>query len=127
MNFSQMPKLLLPTIKNSHKWILLAACIFAAGSTVFMLAVKPAAVPKDTLSYQCFKTNMGWGYDVLINETILIHQPFRPELSGYHGYVTEQQAGDSARIVIEKIKSGEMPLLNHQQMQRPGVSGTQSK
>jgi hypothetical protein len=116
----------IPTIKKSHKLVLLAACLFAAGSTVFMLALKPAA-PKNTMSYHCFKTERGWGYDVLINETILIHQPFIPELSGYVGYNSEQQAADSARIVIEKIKSGEIPLLSRQQLQRLGVLRTQSK
>jgi hypothetical protein len=113
-------------ISKKHKLVLLVAILFAAGSTIFLLAIKPAPAPKG-LSYNCFKTEQGWGYDVLVNDQILIHQPFIPGKSGVNGFSTEQEAGADAQNVIEKIKSGEFPLVNHQQLQRPAVSRTQSK
>lgn len=113
------------TISRTHKLVLLAAILIAAGSTIFLLAIKPA--PSQGLSYNCFKTEHGWGYDVMANDRIIIHQPFIPGKSGVNGFSTEKEAGADAQIVIEKIKSGEFPLLNHQQLQRPGVSRTQSK
>ena len=114
------------TISKKHKLVLLVALLFAAGSTIFLLAVKPAS-PKNGLSYNCFKTEKGWGYDVLVDDRIIIHQPFIPGVSGTNGFSTEQAAGDDAKSVIEKIKSGEYPLFQHQQLQRPGVLRTQSK
>jgi len=114
------------TISKKHKLVLLAAILFAAGSTVFMLAVKPAP-PKNGLSYNVFNTGKGWGYDVLVNDHIIIHQPFIPGASGTNGFSTEEAAGNDAKSVIEKIKSGEFPLFQHQQLQRPGVLRTQSK
>ena len=113
-------------ISKKHKLVLLVAILFAAGSTIFLLAIKPAPARKG-LSYNCFKTEQGWGYDVLVNDQILIHQPFIPGKSGVNGFSTEQEAGADAQNVIEKIKSGEFPLVNHQQLQRPAVSRTQSK
>jgi hypothetical protein len=114
------------TISKRHKWVLLAALLIAAGSTIFLLAVKPAPSPKG-LSYNCFKTEQGWGYDVLVNDRVILHQPFIPGKEGVNGFSTEQAAGADAQNVIEKIKSGEFPLFSHQQLQRPGVLRTQPK
>jgi hypothetical protein len=114
------------TISRKHKLVLLAAILFAASSTIFLLAIKPAPT-REGLSYNCFKTEHGWGYDVLVNDTIIIHQPFIPGKSGFNGFSTKQEAGADAQNVIEKIKSQEFPLVNHQQLQRPAVSRTQSK
>ena len=117
---------MIPTITKKHKLILLAALLFAAGSTVFMLAFrnKGSQMP---LSYKCFKTEQGWGYDVLANDTIVIHQPFIPGEPGGASFSNEQQAANTAQFVIEKIKSGKMPAINHQQLQRLGVLRNQSK
>jgi len=113
------------TIKRSHVLVLLAACLFAAGSTAFLLGDGKADV--SLLSYHCFKTNDGWGYDILAGRKIIIHQPFIPGVPGRTVFKQEEEAASNARIVIEKIKSGEFPLFQHQQLQRPGVLRTQSK
>jgi hypothetical protein len=112
-------------ISKKHKLVLLVAILFAAGSTIFLLAVKPAP-PKNGLSYNCFKTQNGWGYDVVFNERIIIHQPFVPGKSGIGGFDSKKEAGADAQTVIEKIKSGEYPLFSQKQ-QRPGVLRTQPK
>jgi hypothetical protein len=114
-------------ISRTHKLVLLAALLIAAGSTIFLLATKKPAPPKNGLSYNCYQTGNGWGYDVLVNDHIVIHQPVIPGAQGTNGFSTEQAAGDDAKSVIEKIKSGEFPLFQHQHLQRPGVLRTQSK
>jgi hypothetical protein len=114
------------TISKKHTLVLLAAILFAASSTIFLLVIKPAPTHQG-LSYHCFKTEQGWGYDIMVNDTIIIHQPFIPGKSGVNGFTTEQEAGADAQNVIEKIKSREFPLVNHQQLQRPAVPRTQSK
>jgi hypothetical protein len=107
------------TISKTHKLVLLAACLIAAGSTFFLLVIKPA--PKQGLNYNVFKTETGWGYDVLVNEQVIIHQPFVPGKPGINGFNTEGEAAADAKSVIETIKSGEHPLIGHKQEQRPGV------
>jgi hypothetical protein len=113
------------TIKRSHAIVLLVACLFSAGSTVFLLSDGTANVSK--LRYQCFKTHEGWGYDILADKKIIIHQPFMPGVPGRAGFKQEEQAARVARIVIEKIKSGQLPVINHQQLQRMDVLHTQVK
>jgi hypothetical protein len=113
------------TIKRSHTIVLLAACLFAAGSTAFLLSDGSPDI--SLLNYQCFKTNEGWGYDILAGEKIIIHQPFMPGVPGHAGFKQEQQAAGIAQIVIENIKSGKLPIITHQQLQRSGVLHTQVK
>ena len=107
------------TISKTHKLVLLAACLIAAGSTFFLLVLKPA--PKQGLHYNVFKTENGWGYDVLVNEQIIIHQPFVPGKPGINGFRTGEEAGADAKSVIETIKSGEHPMFGQRKEQRPGV------
>jgi hypothetical protein len=107
------------TISKKHKLVLLAALIFAAGSTFFLLVVKPA--PKEGIYYNVFKSENGWGYDVLVNETIIIHQPFVPGKEGVNGFSTKEEAGADAQTVIEKLKSGKEPVFGQKKEQRPGV------
>ena len=111
---------MMTTIKRNHIIVLLAACLFAAGSTVFLLHRQP-------ITYQCFKTANGWGYNILAGQKTIIHQPFVPGVAGLAGFNEKQSAAAAAQIVIEKIKSGQMPLISHQQLQRLGVLPAQVK
>lgn len=50
-----------------------------------------------------------WGYDILVNDRLLIHQLTKPSLPGNKGFATKTQAQKVADLVIEKIRKGEMP------------------
>jgi hypothetical protein len=116
------------TISKKHKLVLLAALLIAASSTFYMLVINPApAHSANRLHYSCFKTEHGWGYDILFNDRIVIHQPMIPGKGGYDGFKSQQEAGADAQNVIETIKSGQHPLFHQKQLQRPGVLGAQPK
>jgi hypothetical protein len=53
--------------------------------------------------------NKTWGYDILMEKRLYIHQPNAPGLPGNKGFKTKAIAEKVARLVIEKIKKGEMP------------------
>ena len=48
-------------------------------------------------------------YDVLADGKILIHQPSKPGLPGNEGFKTKADAEKVAKLIITKIKKGEMP------------------
>jgi len=50
-----------------------------------------------------------FGYDIYLNDAVLIHQPLRPGLSGNKGFATEEDALKVAELVIKKIRNNEMP------------------
>jgi hypothetical protein len=48
-------------------------------------------------------------YDVLADGKLLIHQPSKPGLPGNEGFKTKAAAEKVAKLIISKIKKGEMP------------------
>lgn len=53
--------------------------------------------------------NNTYSYDVLADGKIFIHQPSKPGLPGNKGFTTKAAAEKVAKLVITKIKNGEMP------------------
>ena len=53
--------------------------------------------------------NKTWGYNILVEKRLYIHQPSIPGLPGNEGFKTKAAAEKVAKLVIEKIKKGEMP------------------
>ena len=53
--------------------------------------------------------NKSWGYDILVDNRLTIHQTSVPSLPGNEGFKTKEGAEKVARLVIKKMKKGEMP------------------
>lgn len=51
----------------------------------------------------------GFGYDILVNDTVIVHQPHIPSFSGSRGFPTVESAQQVADLVITKIRNHEMP------------------
>jgi hypothetical protein len=56
-----------------------------------------------------------FGYDILDQNRIIIHQPSVPGLPGNKGFSTKEDAGKVARLVIKKINKNIMPPTITQQ------------
>ena len=53
--------------------------------------------------------NKTWCYDIYMDKKLFIHQPSIPGLPGNEGFKTKADAEKIAKLVIDKIKKGEMP------------------
>jgi len=53
--------------------------------------------------------NHTYCYDIFANGRLMIHQPSAPGLPGNEGFKTKSAAEKVAKLVIEKMKRGEMP------------------
>lgn len=53
--------------------------------------------------------NKTWGYEILVDNKMKIHQPNIPGLPGNEGFKTKTGAEKVAKLVIDKMKAGEMP------------------
>jgi hypothetical protein len=68
------------------------------------------AFKNSKITYQLIPgMNNTWGYDILVNNKLIIHQPCIPSLPGNEGFKTKEDAAKVAKLVIEKMKKGEMP------------------
>ncbi len=50
-----------------------------------------------------------WGYDIYISKKLVIHQINIPGQTGDQGFRTKKQAEAVARLVVAKVRKGEMP------------------
>lgn len=105
------------TTNKSYR-ILIAAVVIAAAITAVKLYRHYNGQSGNQLSYQCFTSGEGWGYDIMAGGKVLIHQSIDPHAAGRKGFATKQAAEADARIVIGNIKLGKTPVFNARQMQR---------
>ncbi|MEO1652904.1 MAG: DUF4907 domain-containing protein [Bacteroidota bacterium] len=56
-----------------------------------------------------FQDENGWGYDIIREGKILIHQPHRPGLPGREGFDSEEKARKTAELVRHKLENNIMP------------------
>lgn len=71
----------------------------------------PNVTESDT-AYSCKvipAVNNTWGYDIFKGGKRIIHQKNIPGLSGNEGFKSQSDAEKVAKLVITKLKSGEMP------------------
>ena len=59
--------------------------------------------------------NKTWGYDILMNKKKIIQQHHIPGMSGTQGFKTKAGATAVAKLVVSKIKKGQMPPTVTQQ------------
>jgi hypothetical protein len=60
-------------------------------------------------TYNIFSLQKGYGFNILIDKKILIHQPFIPSLQGNRGFATKTDAARTAKLMLYKLKKFGMP------------------
>lgn len=69
-----------------------------------------------------FDAQIGWGYDIYLNDVLKIHQPHIPVVQGIQGFKSAYDAELVAKKVIEKLDAGIMPpTLSEQELRELGV------
>jgi len=64
-----------------------------------------------------------YGYDIIKNGHVLIHQPAIPCKPGLEGFPTEKDAQKVAGLVMEKLQRGIMPpTVTLEEMRAAGVN-----
>lgn len=56
----------------------------------------------------------GWGYELLVDNKIYIHQDCIPAIERNKRFVTEEEAMRIGNIALDKIKKGHKPILTVQ-------------
>lgn len=70
-----------------------------------------------------FSAPGGWGYDILKNNQLFIHQPTIPGQPGQAGFVNEAQARRVGKRVVEKLEQTRaMPTLSNDELRQLGVT-----
>jgi hypothetical protein len=65
----------------------------------------------------------GYGYNIIVNGEVKIHQPTIPGISGSSGFASAEDARKIARLAMAKIKDNPMlpPCISLQELQCSGI------
>jgi hypothetical protein len=86
--------------------------VIALAAGVFFVSLQHRSHHGNSISYGLFRVDSDWGYNILVNDTILIHQDRIPVFSSSGAFESKEQAIAAARLVISKIKAKKSPSLD---------------
>lgn len=102
---------------KKHNLIVIGgALIISAG--IWLLSWNRDAIEKKKFSSKIFQGPYGWGYDILVNDTVFIHQETVPAREGKTGFLEQKQAEQAARLIINKMERGELPTVTTFEMEQ---------
>lgn len=70
------------------------------------------------VSYSIFLGSQGWGYDILVNDSVFIHQESVPAMAGEKGFPSKMQAEQAAQLIINKMKRRRLPSVTTFEMEQ---------
>src|ERR1700712_1581182 len=73
------------------------------------------------LTTAAFKTDNGWGYMVMANDSIFIKQPIIPAVQGIKGFATEADADKVGNLIITKINAHQKPIVHITDLKALGI------
>lgn len=92
---------------TKHNLIVLSAAILISAGILIMYGKKK----QPQFDYQLFHTEKGWGYNILVNDSVFIHQEDVPVIAAAKGFDHEQQAKKTAMLIIKKLEQHQLPTL----------------
>ena len=95
--------------KPSNLIIIGAALIISAAIWIVML--NKQTIKREKISAKIFQGLNGWGYDILVNDKLFIHQESIPAVHGKTGFPEKKQAEQTVRLIINKMERGELPTV----------------
>ena len=93
---------------TKHSGIVIGiAVLVSAGIWLHALQQRDSQVPP--LSSRLFQTADGWGYDILVNDTVFIHQDCYPGATGKKTIPSSAEAKQLADRLIYRLQRGKRP------------------
>ncbi len=100
------------TSKKHTITVLLVSLIISGGILVYAFS-KRTVKKNSRFSSVVFSGLNGWGYDILVGDSVFIHQESIPAIGNRKGFPEKEQAEKAARLVLKKLEnSGDLPTLS---------------
>lgn len=103
--------------KKHNILVILGAVILSAGIWIYAFS-NTATQKRKSITSKVFVGLSGWGYDILVNDTLFIHQESIPVLAGKRGFPKKEQAEQAAQLIINKMKRGQLPTITTFEMEQ---------
>jgi hypothetical protein len=103
---------------SRYKKISMAILLGISG--VLLFSCKPQSVAE----LKTMAVDGGWGYQVVIDGKVFIDQKYIPCVRGGQRFQSEDEALKTGRLVLKKLRDGQMPTLKIQELDSIGVTYT---
>ncbi len=64
----------------------------------------------------------GWGYDILVDDKIYIHQYCIPAIQGNKAFATKEDAVKTGQVVVQKMVKGMIPSITRHDLDSLKIS-----
>jgi hypothetical protein len=73
------------------------------------------------LSMEVFQTNEGWGYNILMNDKVFIHQDMIPAIHAAKPFSSKQDAEALGTLMLSKLKENKMAAVSVDELKELGI------
>ena len=105
-------------MKNIFKWGL-GFLLITLIVTVFFQIKSNANSSYNTRIYT---VNMGYGYEISLDNKILIKQDIIPAISDQHTFCTQEDALKIANLVVTKLKNKQNPRITKEELKTNAIT-----
>jgi hypothetical protein len=108
---------------SRRQWLFTALILLAVGALIYAGYYRRANWKKDhiLLELKAVQNPKGWGYDILTNGRIYIHQSIVPAISGAHAFRTREDALAVGQKVVDRLSAGQMPMVTAAEIREMGL------
>ena len=106
------------TIKKNWVYVLL-------GFAILFFICRKVIPQQDHILLKTFQTSTGWGYDIIKDDKVYIHQEIIPAIEGFKSFSTKEEAEKVGNLVIQKIKNkegGGLPQVTREEIDSLQIS-----
>jgi Domain of unknown function (DUF4907) len=106
-----------------RKWIVPLLIVLTLAPLVYIAINRHRKWNKEhvLVELKAIQTPKGWGYDILTDGRIYIHQNIIPAVPGEHGFRTKEDALAVGQKVYERVMAGQMPMVTIEEVKQLGV------
>lgn len=95
--------------------------LLACSAVIFFILNRDHPADKIFLKAVPVKTPSGWGYDIMADKKIYIHQDYMPAVPGKRGFKSSADALLVGNRVIQKISRNELPSVTEKDLEELGI------
>jgi len=97
--------------------------LFAFSLLVFIATKLIHTDSRKGISLKTIRNKTGWGYQILVNDSLYINQEYIPTIEGYKAFATENDAEKVGQLMINKMKRNYkmLPSVTIQELDSCGI------
>lgn len=101
---------------TNKTYIPILFCSALVAVVVSVWIARSAPDPGNRVKPELLHTEKGWGYDILVDGKVVVHQPVMPAHGGGLGFGNRTQALHAAQLVISRMGDNQFPGLSQQEV-----------